>query len=148
MNYIALIHKEENSDYGVSFPDFPGCISAGETLEEAKSMAQEAVINHINLLKEMHEQVPAPTTLEEIMSCPENRSAIAFLVEVPSSHTVRINITLPEDVLSIIDRRARRLNLSRSAFLAEAALHFGKNYHNNYTPVPELNVRKLPNAYT
>lgn len=40
-------------------------------------------------------------------------------------HTVRINITLPEDVLSIVDRRARRLNLSRSAFLAEAALHFG-----------------------
>ncbi len=131
MNYIALIHKEENSDYGVSFPDFPGCISAGETLEQAKSMAQEAVINHITILKEMNEQVPAPTTLEEIMSCPENRSAIAFLVEVPSNHTVRINITLPEDVLNIIDRRARRLHLSRSAFLAEAALHFGKHSGNN-----------------
>jgi predicted RNase H-like HicB family nuclease len=131
MNYIALIHKEDNSDYGVSFPDFPGCISAGETLEQARTMAQEAVISHINILKEMHEQVPAPTTLEEIMSCPENRSAIAFLVEVPSHHTVRINITLPEDVLSIIDRRARRLNLSRSAFLTEAALHFGKQFGNN-----------------
>jgi predicted RNase H-like HicB family nuclease len=46
MNYIALIHKEENSDYGVSFPDFPGCISAGETLEQAKTMAQEALIGH------------------------------------------------------------------------------------------------------
>lgn len=125
MNYIALIHKEENSDYGVSFPDFLGCVSAGETLEQAKTMAQEALINHINILKEMHEQIPAPTSLEEIMSCPENRSAIAFLVEVPSHHTVRINITLPEDVLSIVDRRARRLNLSRSAFLAEAALRFG-----------------------
>lgn len=131
MKYIALIHKEENSDYGVSFPDFPGCISAGETLEQAKTMAQEALISHINILKEMHEQIPAPTTLEEIMSCPENRSAIAFLVEVPSHHTVRVNITLPEDVLSIIDRRARRLNLSRSAFLAEAALHFGKQLGNN-----------------
>ena len=131
MNYIALIHKDENSDYGVSFPDFPGCVSAGETLEEAKAMAQEAVINHMSLLKEMHEQVPAPTTLEEIMSCPENRSAIAFLVEVPSHHTVRINITLPEDVLAIIDRRAQRLNLSRSAFLVEAALHFGKYFGNN-----------------
>lgn len=127
MNYIALIHKEENSDFGVSFPDFPGCISVGETLEEAKTMAQEALINHINMLKEMHEQITSPTTLEEIMSCPENRSAIAFLVEVPSHHTVRVNITLPEDVLSIVDRRARRLNLSRSAFLAEAALHFGNN---------------------
>lgn len=131
MNYIALIHKEENSDYGVSFPDFPGCVSAGETLEQVKIMAQEAVISHIDMLKEMNEPVPAPTSLEEIMSCPENRSAIAFLVEVPSHHTVRINITLPEDVLNIIDRRARRLNLSRSAFLAEAALHFGKFLGNN-----------------
>lgn len=131
MNYIALIHKEENSDYGVSFPDFPGCVSAGATLEQAKTMAQEALIGHINILKEMGEQIPAPSTLEEIMSCLENRSAIAFLVEVPSHHTVRINITLPEDVLSIVDQRARRLNLSRSAFLAEAALHFGKQFSNN-----------------
>ena len=126
MNYIALIHKEEDSDYGVSFPDFPGCVSAGETIEEVKVMAQEALLNHINLLREMGEQIPIPTSLEEIMSCPENRSAVAFLVEVPSHNTVRINITLPEDILNIIDKRAGRLHLSRSAFLAEAALNFGK----------------------
>lgn len=128
MNYIALIHKDDNSDYGVSFPDFPGCVSAGATLEEAKAMAEEALITHVSLLKEMNERLPAPSTLEEVMSCPENRNAIAFLVEVPSSQSIRVNITLPEDVLDIIDRRANRLNLSRSAFLAEAALHFGKNH--------------------
>lgn len=89
-NYIALIHKEENSDYGVSFPDFPGCITAGETLEQAKAMAQEALIGHFNILKEMHEQIPAPSALEEIMSCSENRSAIAILVEVPYHHSFRI----------------------------------------------------------
>ncbi len=127
MNYIALIHKEENSDYGVSFPDFPGCISAGETLEQAKVMAQEALVSHIEILKEMSQPIPSPMSLEEIMSCPENRLAIAFLVEVPSHRAIRINISLPEDVLSIIDRRARRLHLSRSAFMAEAALHYGKH---------------------
>ena len=128
---IALIHKEEHSDYGVSFPDFPGCVSAGKTLDEAKLMAQEAVVNHISLLKEMHEEVPAPSTLEEIMLSKENRSAIAFLVEIPSNHTVRINISISEDILGIIDRRARGLRLSRSAFLAEAALHFGKQVNEN-----------------
>ena len=87
------------------------------------------------MLKEMHEQIPAPSSLEEIMSSSENCSAIAFLVEVSSHHTVRINITLPEDVLSIVDRRARRLNLSRSVFLAEAALHFGKQFSNNIKTV-------------
>lgn len=132
MKYIALIHKERDSDYGVSFPNFPGCISAGKTLEQAKAMAEEALFAHITLLKEMHETIPIPSTLDEIMSCPENRSAIAFLVEVPSNHAVRINITVPEDVLSIIDQRAKRLNLSRSAFLAEAALRFGKQFGNNF----------------
>lgn len=62
---------------------------------------------------------------------PDNRSAIAFLVEVPSKHTVRVNITLSEDILNIIDRRARGLHLSRSAFLAEAALNYGKYFRNN-----------------
>jgi hypothetical protein len=32
MEYIAHLHKDRNSDYDVSFPDFPGCISAGKTL--------------------------------------------------------------------------------------------------------------------
>ncbi len=35
MEYIAYLHKDRHSDYGVSFPDFPGCITAGKTLDEA-----------------------------------------------------------------------------------------------------------------
>ena len=34
--YIALLHKDPKSDYGVSFPDLPGCITAGRTLDEAR----------------------------------------------------------------------------------------------------------------
>ena len=41
-NYIAIIHKDPKSDFGVSFPDFPGCITAGKTIDEAKDMAKEA----------------------------------------------------------------------------------------------------------
>ncbi|MCB1119702.1 MAG: type II toxin-antitoxin system HicB family antitoxin [Chlamydiia bacterium] len=127
MHYIALIHKEQDSDYGVSFPDFPGCVTAGTTLEQAKDLAQEAIIGHIALLKEMGEKIPAPSSLEEILALPEHRNAIAFLVEIPSQKTMRINITLPDDVLSVIDRRAKRLHLSRSAFIASAALNYGKS---------------------
>jgi predicted RNase H-like HicB family nuclease len=32
MDYIAYLHKDRDSDFGVSFPDFPGCITAGKTL--------------------------------------------------------------------------------------------------------------------
>jgi len=49
MDYIAIIHKEADSDFGVSFPDFPGCITADLTLDEAKDMALEALAGHIEV---------------------------------------------------------------------------------------------------
>ncbi len=49
--YVALIHKEPGSNCGVSFPDFPGCISAGATLEEAEAMAKKALALHIKGLR-------------------------------------------------------------------------------------------------
>ena len=47
MEYIAYLHKDRGSDYGVSFPDFPGCITAGRTLDEASRMAEDALALHI-----------------------------------------------------------------------------------------------------
>jgi predicted RNase H-like HicB family nuclease len=44
--YVALIHKDPDSDYGVSFPDLPGCVSAGSTLDEAIALAHEALALH------------------------------------------------------------------------------------------------------
>jgi predicted RNase H-like HicB family nuclease len=46
-NYIGVVHKDLDSEYSVSFPDFPGCISAGDTIDEAKDMAHEALQFHI-----------------------------------------------------------------------------------------------------
>ena len=46
--YIGLIHKDADSDYGVSFPDFPGAVTAGSTLDEARAMAEEALPFHID----------------------------------------------------------------------------------------------------
>ena len=42
-HYIALIHKDGDSCYGVSFPDVPGVITAGDTLDEALAEAAEAL---------------------------------------------------------------------------------------------------------
>jgi predicted RNase H-like HicB family nuclease len=64
--YIALIHKDADSDYGVSFPDLPGCVTAGSTLDEALAMAKEALALHIEGLLEANEDVPAPTPANEI----------------------------------------------------------------------------------
>ena len=45
--YVGLIHKEEKSDYSVPFPDFPGCVSAAASLDEARAMAEEALAFHV-----------------------------------------------------------------------------------------------------
>ncbi len=45
--YIGVIHKDPDSDYGVTVPDLPGCFSAGSTIDEAMAMAREAIELHV-----------------------------------------------------------------------------------------------------
>jgi predicted RNase H-like HicB family nuclease len=121
--YIALIHKEANSDYGVSFPDLPGVVSAGSTLDEARDMAAEALALHLEGMAEDGETAPEPSSLEEIMKDAQNRDGVAVLVATPTTDvkSVRINVTMPADVLDQIDRYAEREGFTRSGFLAQAA---------------------------
>ena len=118
-SYIGLIRKDADSDFGVDFPDFPGCVSAGATLDEARRMAQEALELHVGGMVEDGEELPVPSSLEAVMADPENGEAVAFLISLPKApdRTVRVNITLPERLLRRIDERAK----NRSAFLARAA---------------------------
>jgi predicted RNase H-like HicB family nuclease len=118
-SYIGLIRKDADSDFGVEFPDFPGCVSAGATLDEARRMAQEALEVHVSGMVEDGQELPDPSSLEAIMADPENGDAVAFLVSLqePADRAVRVNITLPERLLRRIDERAK----NRSAFLARAA---------------------------
>jgi len=125
-NYIAIVHKEPNSDFGVSFPDFPGCITAGSSIDEAKNMAQEAIRLHIKGMIEDGQDIPFPSNLEEIMANPEHADAVAFLVieaSDPRPKSVRVNITMPEDTLHEIDAIAKKRGMSRSSFLVRAAKH-------------------------
>ncbi len=116
---IALLCREARSDYGVDFPDFPGCVSAGRTLDEARRMAAEALPLHIYGMLEDGAAMPAPSSLEAVMEGPDNRDAVGFLVEVPTRGTrpVRVNVTLPEELVAAIDR----VTTNRSRFLSEAA---------------------------
>ena len=81
MEYIAYHHKDKNSDYGVSFPDFPGCVTAGSTLEEARSMAAEALAFHAAGMREDGVALPKPSTLDDLRGDPAMKGAVAFLTE-------------------------------------------------------------------
>jgi predicted RNase H-like HicB family nuclease len=118
-HYIALIHKDADSDFGVSFPDFPGCVTAGTTLDEALEMAQEALGGHIATMLEAGETIPPASAMESVMAEAENRNGVAVLVAAPedTGRVVRIKVTLPESLLRRIDEKTR----NRSRFLATAA---------------------------
>ena len=122
-HFIALIHKETGSDFGVSFPDFPGLATAGRSLDEARAMAEEALAFHVEGMIEDGETIPKSSTLEAIMSDPDNRDGVVTLISLKPSpkRAVRVNVTLPEDVLADIDRYAESHGLTRSGFLARAA---------------------------
>ena len=123
MQYIGYLHKEAGSDFGVSFPDFPGCITAGESLEDARRMAGEALGLHIQGMIEDGEPIPEPSTLDEVASDPDMHGAVAVLItpDMPE-RTVRFNITARQSQLEAIDRRAKKAGMNRSAFLVHSAL--------------------------
>lgn len=118
-HYIALIHKESDSDFGVSFPDFPGCVTAGSTLQEALAMAEEALAGHVEAMIEEGEVVPEPSDADAVLADPENRDGVVVLVPMPDdvAKIIRVNVTLPAGLLRRIDARTN----NRSRFLAKAA---------------------------
>jgi predicted RNase H-like HicB family nuclease len=132
--YIALLRKDPDSDYGVDFPDFPGCITAGSTLEETRAMAAEALEFHIEGMLEEHLPIPAPSRLEVVMADPENAEAIPFPVIVPDRLTGagQVDLTLSAADLKKLDALAEKRGSSRAALLAEAVrrlLAAAKEHH-------------------
>ena len=85
--YIALVHKDEGTSYGVSFPDVPGCISAGDTLEEALVNAAEALAFHFDGMQEDGNPIPAPRSYEQLSKDPEfiAEAADVIVAAVPPS---------------------------------------------------------------
>ena len=125
-DYLALIHKDADSDYGVSFPDFPGCVTAGATLEEARREAAEALELHVAGLVEDGEALPGPTPLDDVVHSSDYADAQAVIV-VPikvERRAVRVNVTFDPVLLERIDKTAEAMGRTRAGWLAEAALAY------------------------
>jgi predicted RNase H-like HicB family nuclease len=64
--YIALVHKDKGTSYGVNFPDVPGCISAGDTFEGAIDNAAQALAGHLAIMEADGDPIPNARSLEEL----------------------------------------------------------------------------------
>lgn len=119
LNYIAVIHKDRDSEYGVSFPDFPGCITAGRTVDEAKDMAQEALQFHFDGMMEDGEKVPAASSLEEVLD-PDAIAYFIVSVAAPKREPIRVNCSFDPLLLHAMDIEAKERGMTRSGFIADA----------------------------
>ncbi|MDD9877445.1 MAG: type II toxin-antitoxin system HicB family antitoxin [Magnetovibrio sp.] len=123
--YPAIVHKDPDSDFGVSFPDFPGCVTAGLTQTEALVFAKEALALHVEGIIADGDELPHPTSLEHLESdiAEDGQVAVSLIEVVLPGRSKRINITIEESLLNEIDSAIGILGTNRSAFLGEAARH-------------------------
>lgn len=123
---VALIHGEPGS-YCISFPDVPGCISAGASLEETLANGAEALTFHLEGMAEDRDKPPVPRSLDAIHADPDfafemsEPHVVALVPYDPPARSIRINVTMDERLVDAIDRAAKREGGSRSGFLAIAA---------------------------
>jgi len=126
MRYPIVIHHEQGSAYGVTVPDLLGCFSAGDTLDDAMDQAREAIECHLEGMIMDGEAVPAASDVEHHAANPDYADGVWALVDIDLSQlhdkARRINITMPERVLAMVDNAARAAGKSRSGFLADAAI--------------------------
>jgi predicted RNase H-like HicB family nuclease len=131
MRYPIIIHKDINSDYGITVPDLPGCFSAGTNLEEALSNAEEAILTHIEGLLLDDEIIPMPSPLEKYNNKKYLDNAILSIVSVDLSNLEqkyeRVNISIPKRILTKFDSYAKKERETRSGFLVTAGLEYIKN---------------------
>ena len=125
MLYPIYVHKEKGSAYGATFPDIPGCFAGADDIQALPRAAQEAVEAHFGADED---PIPSATSPDTWADHPDYQDGgFWMLVDIDlsrvRSRAVRLNISLPENLVRRIDATARQRGQSRSAFLATAAEH-------------------------
>lgn len=124
---VAIETGNENSAFGVVFPDVPSCFSAGDTLDEALAQAKEALDMHFEALSELGELPPQPSKVNELKDNPEYAGWVWAVIEIDvepfMGKATKLNVTLPDLLTHKIDSvvNTNHAYKSRSHFLQVAA---------------------------
>jgi len=129
VKYPLVLHTDNGRDFGVTVPDLPGCFSAGNSVEEAIENAREAILCHAEGMILDNETVPLPSEIVDLSRFnPDVGTAlIAYAdvdIEAIRGPVKRINITIRQANLEVIDMRAKARRMNRSEYLAYAGTHF------------------------
>jgi len=128
MKFPVVIHKDADSDYGVTVPDVPGCFSSGSTFSEALENVHEALALHLEGMVADGEALPQAKEVDEHLGNPDYEGGVWAVIDFDLTpylgKSVRFNASLPENLLLRIDEKVNKDHRysSRSGFLATAAL--------------------------
>lgn len=123
MLYPVYLHVgDDRHAHGVTFPDFPGCFAAADEWDALPAAIQEAVEARYH---GEPDAVPPPTPLEQLAAHPQYAGGVWLLADVDlariDTRPVRLNVSLPGNLVQQIDAWAARHHITRSGFLARAA---------------------------
>ena len=123
--FWAVIHKESGSVFGISFPDFPGCVAGGDSAEAAVAAGREALAGHVETMLDEGEVLPEPCALDDLLADPDWNDGAFVQVEGPrpKGKHVRVQVTIDEHLLADIDCAAAQEGTSRSGYLSSAATY-------------------------
>jgi predicted RNase H-like HicB family nuclease len=124
---VAIEWGDDTTATGIVFPDIPGAITAGDTIEEAYDLAVEVAHIQLEELVAAGKAIPAPSRIDELKHLPEFAGWGWGIVDIDLTpyrgKTEKVNVTLPTIVISRIDDYVALHGLkSRSAFLADLAM--------------------------
>ena len=128
MKFPVVLHKDADSDYGVTVPDVPGCFTAGATVSEALENVQEALALHLEGLIADDQNLPQAQEVDIHLANPDFAGGVWAVVDFDLTSylgkSVQFNASLPEHLLNRIDEKVQKDHryASRSGFLATAAL--------------------------
>ncbi len=113
--YPALIDGEKGA-YGVSFPDLPGIVAMGDTIDEALMNAEEALRDYAIETEIDGDAIARPCELDEVVVDPGQILTAVPLIR-QSGRSVRIHMAINEGVAVFIDSEANRRGMTRTAYV-------------------------------
>ncbi len=120
---IGLVHGEGDT-FGISFPDFPGCVAGGSTLDETVSRGEDALAVHVESMLEDGESLPVPRSRSAIVNDPEFsedvKDATFVALPLPNARRVRVHVMIDESLLSAVERAATSEGYTRSGYFERA----------------------------
>lgn len=113
--YPAVFHANDDGSYTITYPDIPGCISEGKSLENALYMAQSALTQWLEYLADSKEAAPTASRAQDI-HVGQNEFVNLVRADVKDNRAVRRTVSIPK----WMDEQVTSAGISLSRVLQDA----------------------------